>query len=237
MTPRAMVGTTKSSSCACPGASAGSTNRAADSPTGSSTRIGSIGARASFVTAIRPVAGSPTTTRRGSTSASTRTLGASHGEQEAAAKRTSAARRHHEQLGPPPPRADEPGREAEREDRPAQRRDPGDPPTTRHAGRAHRGRRPPAAQPAHPATRRVDPGRERAQRHTESAFVAGLLAKLASRHRLAHADARSAGGAMSPRIWSMTWSTVAPANCASALSSRRCESTGSARILMSSGMT
>src|SRR6476661_3445924 len=91
MTPRREVGTTKSSSWALPGVSAGSTKRAADRPTGSSTRIGSIGVRASLVTRIRPVAGSPTVTRRGSTSARMRTFVRPSASSRQIAKRTRAA--------------------------------------------------------------------------------------------------------------------------------------------------
>ncbi len=158
-------------------------------------------------------------------------LGATQRQHEAHDEEDERGTRHHEQLGPAPPGAHDPRREPKSEDRPPER---GDPP--HHAPRRLGPRRHPDA-PGHPATCGVDAGTERAQRHTESAFVAGLLTKLASRQRLAHADARSAGGAMSPRIWSMTCSTVAPANWASAPSSRRWESTGSASILMSSGMT
>ena len=175
-------------SCACPGASAGSTNRAADSPTGSSTRISSIGALASFVTAIGrwPAPDDDPTGLDLGVDPNLASDGEEEADREEDERRGGATM---SSLGPPPPRADEPGREAEGEDRPAG----AGPPTT-----APRACRPTEAgararrRPTQP--RRVDPGRERAQRHTESAFVAGLLAKLASRHRLAHAEARSAGG-------------------------------------------
>ena len=67
MTPRWLVGTTNSSSCSPPGASGGRVKRAAEMPTGSSTSSGSNGRRDSLVTSMRPLAGSPTVTRTGST--------------------------------------------------------------------------------------------------------------------------------------------------------------------------
>ena len=70
MTPRRWVGTTKSSSCSLPEPSGGSTNRAALTPIGSSTSSGRIGTAPVLPTMTRPVAGSPTVTRVGSTSAS-----------------------------------------------------------------------------------------------------------------------------------------------------------------------
>ena len=195
--------------------------RAAEMPTGSSTSSGSNGRRDSLVTSMRPVAGSPTVTRTGSTCVRMATCvrpTASSTENSSRARAAAAIISHSVQpiaaptTQPVTPRAStaQPSGDTHRST----------PTTGCHAvlslGTPMAGRD--GSRPALLSERRV----------VCSAVGGGtlMLRRLARR-----------GGATSARIWLMTWSTVTLENCASAVSRSRWHSTGLAMSLMSSGIT
>ena len=123
-TPRRRVGTTNSSSWARPAPSEGRANRAAVSPTGSSTSSGSSPRREVLVTSIRPVAGSPTVTRVGSTSTRMRTRARPDREREAGQHQHQARHGDHRQLDPGVAGGEPPRHQPDAEHGPAERRDP-----------------------------------------------------------------------------------------------------------------